>query len=194
VGLRFGTKGTRWGEHQFGLITQLKAGGPWVFSLPEDNIPPLQAKLLAHQTLTAVAYDHDLGKKLAEGTLLRSTTGERQLGYIPVERPSFPTKMNRCFPTNSSSSAVGLPAQGRDRAATVVQIGPIVLLRLTSSSPNNTIEQRTVETGHVEGGWRSSRAGWPPGGAVATASTSFSRAAVTVIKPEAGPVVAKHGG
>ncbi len=197
VGLRFVDEGNQVGVNtNLVVITQLKPVTV-VFSLPEDNIPPLQAKLLAHQTLTAVAYDHDLGKKLAEGTLLavdnqvNANSGTFQLKAI------FPNENESLFPNQFVNVQLLLDSQPKVVIvpATVVQIGP-------SSSfvyvvkPDNTIEQRTVETGHVEGGLEVVTSGLAAGEVLV--ADGFDKlqpgAAVTVIKPEAGPVVAKHGG
>jgi len=69
-----------------------------VFTIPEDKIPAVMAKLNAGQQLTVEAWDRDKTTKLADGTLLTSDnlispmTGTLQLKSI------FPNENNSLFP------------------------------------------------------------------------------------------------
>jgi len=69
------------------VITQMQPIAV-IFTLPEDNLPPILAKLHASEQLTADAYDRSGQKKLAEGKLLTidnqidQTTGTTKLKAI----------------------------------------------------------------------------------------------------------------
>jgi len=69
-----------------------------IFTIPEDNVPEVMAKLNAGQTLTVEAWDRAQKNKLAAGTLLTSdnqidpTTGTLKLKAI------FPNEDNALFP------------------------------------------------------------------------------------------------
>jgi multidrug efflux system membrane fusion protein len=69
------------------VITQIQPIAV-IFTLPEDNLPPVLAKLHAGEQLTADAYDRSGQKKIAEGKLLTidnqidQTTGTSRLKAI----------------------------------------------------------------------------------------------------------------
>jgi multidrug efflux system membrane fusion protein len=79
------------------VITQIQPISV-VFTIREDDIPPVMAKLNAGQQLPVEAWDRDKTTKLAEGTLLTTdnqiapTTGTLQLKAI------FPNETNSLFP------------------------------------------------------------------------------------------------
>jgi multidrug efflux system membrane fusion protein len=86
------------------VITQIQPISV-IFTIPEDNVPDVMAKLTAGQTLTVDAYrrdwtpnDPDPTKKLASGTLLTvdnqidQTTGTLKL------KATFPNTNNELFP------------------------------------------------------------------------------------------------
>ncbi len=79
------------------VITQLKPITV-IFSIPEDNLPQVLAKLKSGQRLPVEAYDRALNQKLADGSLLTvdnqidPTTGTVRL------RATFPNANNELFP------------------------------------------------------------------------------------------------
>lgn len=79
------------------VITQLQPIAV-LFSIPEDQLPPVLRKLRQHTTLRAEAYDRDDTRKLAEGTLLTvdneidTTTGTSRLKAV------FPNSDYALFP------------------------------------------------------------------------------------------------
>jgi membrane fusion protein, multidrug efflux system len=79
------------------VITQLQPISV-IFTLPEDNVPAVVARLAAGATLPVTAYDRALTTKLATGTLLTvdnqidTTTGTVRL------RAQFDNRDNRLFP------------------------------------------------------------------------------------------------
>ena len=196
VGLRLVDEGNQVGVNtNLVVITQLKPITV-VFSLPEDNIPAVQAKVLEHKTLTAVAYDHDLGKKLAEGTLLavdnqvNANSGTFQLKAV------FPNEDETLFSNqfvnvqlllDTLPNVVIVPSS-------VVQIGPqssfVYVIK-----PDQTLEQRVVVTGHVEGGMEAVTSGLKAGETLV--ADGFDKlqpgAAVTVISSDTKPEPAKSG-
>ena len=81
-----------------------------VFTIPEDSIQPVLAQLNADQPLSVEAYNRDMKKKLAAGSLLTidnqidQTTGTLKLKAI------FPERRQRAFPQPIRQH----PAPGRD--------------------------------------------------------------------------------
>jgi multidrug efflux system membrane fusion protein len=79
------------------VITQLDPIAV-LFTIPEDSLPPVMQQLRAGRRLTVDAYDRDLKKKLATGTLLTTdnqidlTTGTVKL------KATFPNTGNTLFP------------------------------------------------------------------------------------------------
>jgi multidrug efflux system membrane fusion protein len=196
VGLRLVDEGNQVGVNtNLVVITQLKPITV-VFSLPEDNIPAVQAKVLEHKTLTAVAYDHDLGKKLAEGTLLavdnqvNASSGTFQLKAV------FPNEDETLFSNQFVNVQLRLDTLPNVVIvpSSVVQIGPQSSF-VYVVKPDKTLEQRVVETGHVEGGMEVITSGLKAGEALV--ADGFDKlqpgAAVNVIAPDAKPEPAKSG-
>jgi len=162
------------------VVTQLQPISV-IFNLPEDDIPMVEKKLTAGQTLEADAYNRDLSKKLAVGKLLAlsnqvdTTTGTLQLKAV------FPNDDNTLFPNqfvnirlllDTVNEAVVIPT-------VAVQIGPQSSF-VYVVKPDNTIEQRTVVptptavdtltvvTGHTEGEMMSIQSGLKAGELVVT--------------------------
>jgi multidrug efflux system membrane fusion protein len=169
------------------VITQLQPITV-IFNLKEDDIPQVQAKLQAQKTLTAAAFNHDLSKKLADGTLLaldnevNPNSGTLQLKAIfPNENESlFPSQfVNVRLLLDTLANVVIVPTAA-------VQIGPqnsfVYVVK-----PDNTIEQRTVKEGHVEGDQEVITSGLAVDEQVVT--NGFDKlepgVAVTVSKPDA---------
>lgn len=196
VGLRLVDEGNQVGVNtNLVVITQLKPITV-VFSLPEDNIPAVQAKLIGRQTLTAVAYDHDMRTKLAEGTLVavdnqvNAGSGTFQLKAVfPNENESLFSNqfVNVQLLLDHLPNVVIVPTS-------VVQTGPQSSFVYVVKA-DKTLEQRVVETGHVEGGQEVITSGLTAGELLV--ADGFDKlqpgAAVTVSTPEPATVVAKSG-
>jgi multidrug efflux system membrane fusion protein len=175
------------------VITQLQPITV-VFSLPEDDIPEVQAKVLAHQTLAATAYNHDLSKILANGTLLALDNQVNEGSGTVQLKAIFPNENESLFPNqfvnvrlllDTLPKVVIVPTEA-------VQIGPqnsfVYVVK-----PDNTIDQRTVVPGHVEGDQEVITSGVADGEMVVT--DGFDKlqpgTAVTVTQPDAKPATGK---
>jgi membrane fusion protein, multidrug efflux system len=169
------------------VITQLQPITV-IFSLPEDDIPEIQAKVLAQQTLAATAYNHDLSKVLANGTLLALDNQVNQGSGTFQLKAIFPNENESLFPNqfvnvrlqlDTLSKVVIVPTDA-------VQIGPQSSF-VYVVKPDNTIEQRTVVPGHVEGNQEVITSGVADGEMVVT--DGFDKlqpgVVVTVAKPAA---------
>jgi len=175
------------------VITQLQPITV-VFSLPEDDIPEVQAKVLAHQTLATTAYNHDLSKKLADGTLLALDNQVNQGSGTFQLKAIFPNENESLFPNQFVNVRLLLDTLPKVVIipAAAVQIGPQSSF-VYVVKPDNTIEQRTVVPGHVEGDQEVITSGLADGEMVVT--DGFDKlqpgTAVTVAKPNAKPQTAK---
>src|SRR5215468_4236411 len=80
------------------VITQIQPISV-IFTIPEDQLPAVRARVRAGQTLRVDAYDRDIQKKLAQGTLttfdnvIDQTTGTLRL------RATFDNKDDALFPS-----------------------------------------------------------------------------------------------
>lgn len=100
IGLRLVDQGNmvRAGDaNGLAVITQLQPITV-IFSIPEDNLPPVLAMLKTGKPIPVVALNRDQSQKLAEGTLL---TVDNQIdpatGTVRL-KASFPNKGNELFP------------------------------------------------------------------------------------------------
>src|SRR5206468_326216 len=89
------------------VITQLQPISV-LFSLPEEQLPSVLAKLRQGSKLPVQAYDRDQSKKLADGTLLTvdnqidATTGTSRLKAV------FPNSDNALFPNQFVNARLSL--------------------------------------------------------------------------------------
>jgi multidrug efflux system membrane fusion protein len=133
------------------VITQLQPISV-LFSIPEDNLGQVLAKLRAGQQLRVEAWDHDDSKKIADGILLTAdnqidtTTGTSKLKAI------FDNKNNALYPNqfvnvrlliNVLGSAIVIPASTVQRGSK----GPFVYV----VNDNQTAELRIVTIKNTEG-------------------------------------------
>ncbi len=169
------------------VITQLQPITV-IFSLPEDDIPEVQAKLQANQTLTTAAFDHALSKKLADGTLLALTNQVDPTSGTFQLKAVFPNENESLFPSQFVNVRLLLDTQANVVIVptAAVQIGPQNSFVYVVKA-DNTIEQRTVKEGHVEGDQEVIASGLAAGELVVT--NGFDKlepgVAVTVSKPDA---------
>jgi membrane fusion protein, multidrug efflux system len=196
VGLRLVDQGNQISANTSLLVVTQLQPITVVFNLREDDIPEVQAKLHEHQTLTAAAYNHDMSKKLAVGTLLaldnevNPNTGTLQLKAI------FPNEDESLFPSQFVNVQLLL-----DTMANVV-IVPTAAVQIGPDSsfvyvvkPDNTIEQRTIVPGHIENDQQVITSGLAAGELVVT--DGFDKLqpgiAVTVTRQDVKTAKAKSG-
>jgi multidrug efflux system membrane fusion protein len=108
------------------VITQLQPITV-VFNLPEDNLDQIQQRVASGQPLTVDAYDRDLTKKIATGTLLAldneidPTTGTVKLKaqFDNKDSTLFPSQfVNARFLVNTVRHAVLVPSAGIQHSPT----------------------------------------------------------------------------
>jgi multidrug efflux system membrane fusion protein len=133
------------------VITQLQPIAV-VFTIPEDNLPPVLAKLNADVKLEVDAWDREQKQRLATGTLLTvdnqidPTTGTVRL------KAMFPNEDGRLFPSQFVNAHLRLDVK---RGATVVPSaaiqqsarGPFVYV----VKPDHSVTVRPVKVGVTEG-------------------------------------------
>jgi multidrug efflux system membrane fusion protein len=133
------------------VITQLQPIAV-VFTIPEDSLPPVLAKLNTGVQLVVDAWDRDQRQKLASGTLLTidnqidPTTGTVRLKAI------FPNTDGRLFPSQFVNAHLRLDVK---RDATVV---PTAAIQQSSQGtfvyvvkPDHSATVRPVKVGVTEG-------------------------------------------
>ncbi len=133
------------------VITQLQPIAV-LFSIPEDQLPPVLKKLRDGAKLPAEAYDRDNIQKLADGTLLTvdneidPTTGTSRLKAVfpNTDYALFPNQfVNVRLSLETKHDAVIIPAVAIQRGPT----GTFVYL----VQPNDTVTVRPVKIGLTEG-------------------------------------------
>jgi len=145
------------------VITQLQPIGV-VFTIPEDNLPPVMQKLRAGEKLAVDAYDRSDKLKLASGTLL---TVDNQIdpatGTVKL-KAQFANAENGLFPNQFANVRMLLDVK---RDATLVpgaaiQRGtPGTFVYVVKS--DNTVTVRVVKPGPTQGDNVSIEAGLVPG-------------------------------
>ena len=133
------------------VITQLQPISV-LFTIPEDQLPPVLQKLRQGAKLRAEAYDRDLTKQLAEGTLLTvdneidATTGTSRLKAV------FPNSDYALFPNQFVNIKLWLDTR---RGATIIpavaiQRGPTgTFVYLVQD--DSTVTVRPVKVGLAQG-------------------------------------------
>ena len=135
-----------------------------LFNIPEDDLPPVLKKMRAGQQLEVEAYNRDLKKKLATGTLLTidnqidPTTGTIRCKAV------FPNEDNALFPNQfvnarllieTKQNATIVPASAIQRS---VQSTFVYVVK-----EDSTVEVRTIVLGPTEGDDVSIDSGLAPG-------------------------------
>ena len=145
------------------VITQLQPITV-IFSIPEDNLPPVLAKLKAGERIPVEAFNREQNKKIADGYLLTvdnqidPTTGTVRL------KAMFPNKGNELFPNQFVNARLLL---GVKRGTTVVPTA--TLQRSTQGTfvyvvnADLTANMRPVKVGAAEGDDVSVEEGLSPG-------------------------------
>ena len=134
------------------VITQLQPIAV-LFSIPEEQLPPVLAKLRGSAKLLTQAYDRDQSKKLADGTLLTvdnqidATTGTSRLKAV------FPNSDYALFPNQFVNVRLSL-----DTKRNVVIVPAVAIQRGPTGtfvylvSDDSTVSMRPVKLGLSEAG------------------------------------------
>src|SRR5215831_15305976 len=133
------------------VITQIQPISV-IFTIPEDQLPAVRARVRAGQTLRVDAYDRDIQKKLAQGTLttfdnvIDQTTGTLRL------RATFDNKDDALFPNQfvnarllvqQKHGVVLVDSAGIQRSGTNTYVFLV--------KPDSTVTLRNVTVGTTEG-------------------------------------------
>jgi multidrug efflux system membrane fusion protein len=161
-----------------------------VFTIPEDDLPPVLAKVRAGEKLPVEAWDRARKRKLADG-LLRSIDNQVDPGTGTVRlKADFANEDERLFPNGFVNARLLVDVR---RGATVVpaaaiQRGPqgtfVYLVKA-----DRTVEVRPVAVGETETGQAAIASGLVPGEAVVVDGADRLRegAAVEPKSPGSGP-------
>ena len=127
-----------------------------IFTIPEDNVPAVMAKLQANQTLTVEAFDRAQKNKLATGTLLTtdnqidSATGTLKLKAI------FQNEDNALFPNQFVNTKLTVETKKDVVIIPVAAIqygtqGTFVYVVDASDPKNATVSMKNVTVGTING-------------------------------------------
>jgi multidrug efflux system membrane fusion protein len=162
------------------VITQLQPIGV-VFTIAEDALPPVLAKLAAGERLAVEAYDREQRRKLATGRLL---TVDNQIdpntGTVKL-KAEFPNQKAELFPNQFVNARLLLDVQ---HGATVVPA--VAVQRGTQGSfvyvvrADRTVEVRRVEIGAAQGDDVAVASGLAPGEVVVVDGADRLRAGSVV--------------
>jgi len=168
------------------VITQLRPIAV-VFTIPEDNLPPVLAKLNSGVKLPVEAWDREQKQRLASGTLLTvdnqidPTTGTVRLKAV------FPNTDGRLFPSQFVNAHLRLDVQ---RGATVVPTAAIqqsaqgTFVYVVKSDHSATV--RPVKVGVTEGDNAAIDSGVSPGEMVVVDGADRLREGIQVALQGAG--------
>jgi multidrug efflux system membrane fusion protein len=169
------------------VITQLQPITV-VFNLGEDAIPAIVPRLHPSPPLEVDAFDRQLRKKIASGSLLTldnivdQTTGTVRLKAL------FENHDNSLFPNQFVNARLLIETK---KNATLVpdaaiQRGPQTVFVFVVK-PDNTIEMRNINLGPIEGGWASIEQGLSVGEMVVTEGVDKLQQGSKVVVREATP-------
>jgi multidrug efflux system membrane fusion protein len=135
-----------------------------LFNIPEDDLPPVLKKMRAGQQLVVEAYNRDLKKKLATGTLLTIDNQiDANTGTIRC-KAVFPNEDNALFPNQFVNARLLVDTR---RDATIVPASAIQRSLQTTFvyvvKDDSTVEVRDVVLGPSEGDDVSIDSGLAPG-------------------------------
>jgi membrane fusion protein, multidrug efflux system len=148
------------------IITQVQPISV-IFTISEDQLPDVRQRMRAGQTLGVEAYDHDMQKKIAQGTLttfdneIDQTTGTLRL------RATFDNKDDALFPNQFVN--VRLLVQEKHgivlvNSAGIQRSGTNTYVFLVK--PDSTVTLRNVTVGTTEGDQTEVTSGLQPGDSV----------------------------
>jgi multidrug efflux system membrane fusion protein len=163
-----------------------------VFSLPSDRLPQVLAAYRGGQTLPVVAFDRDMRRQLATGSLsavdnqIDPTTGTVKL------KASFPNTDGALFPNQFVNASLLV-----DTLKGVVLVSAAAIQRSPQSTyvwhvkPDSTVEMRDVEVGLTEGDTTAVRKGLASGDRVVVDGVDKLQPGMQVAATEA-PAGAPH--
>ena len=140
-----------------------------IFTVGEDQLPPIIAKMHAGQQLTVEAWDRENQAKLADGKLetidnqIDPTTGTLKLRavFANAEGKLFPSQfVNAHLLVEQKSNVTLLPNNGIQRNSKGTYVWLI--------NPDRTVNIRSITVGTTEGDQSEITAGLAPGDAVVT--------------------------
>jgi multidrug efflux system membrane fusion protein len=150
-------------QNGLAVITQLKPIAV-VFTIPQDSISRLMEKPDGGEGLRVEAWNRDITKKLAQGTVVAiDNEVDPATGTIRI-KASFPNEKNELFPSQfvnarllveTVKEAVIVPAAAVQRGPTFDFVYVV--------KPDNTVELRKVTLGPVEGDQTVIEEGTKPG-------------------------------
>lgn len=138
------------------VITQLQPIGV-IFTLPEDNLPPVMKRLQAGEKLAVDAFDRAGKNRLAGGTLLTvdnqidAATGTVKLKaqFGNEDYSLFPNQfVNARLLLETRRDAVLIPSPAVQRGTATMQFGGSFVYVV---KPDSTVTVRPVKTGPAEG-------------------------------------------
>jgi multidrug efflux system membrane fusion protein len=176
------------------VVTQLQPMSV-LFTIPEDNVGPVLARVTAGNALRVDVYDRSQTNLIATGTLsavdsvVDPTTGSVKL------RALFDNKDNKLFPSqfvnvkllvNTIHDATVVPVAAIQRGAD----GSFVFV----VTPDKTVAQRDVKTGVQDGDRIQILSGVKPGDTVVVDGADRLRDGADVEIPAGGKIAAPSGG
>jgi membrane fusion protein, multidrug efflux system len=157
------------------VITQLQPIAV-IFSIPEDDLPRVEAAIKATPQLPVEAYDRSLKTALATGTLLTLDNEiDQSTGTVKL-KASFPNEDNALFPNQfvnakllveTKHDAVLIPAAGVQRSSQ----GSFVYV----VKPDQTVDMRMVKVSAAQNGTAAIESGLNPGELVVVDGTDKLR-------------------
>jgi len=157
------------------IVTQLHPISV-VFSLPEDDLPQIQARLHAGASLPVIAFDRSGSTQIATGTLstldnqIDTTTGTVKLraGFDNADETLFPNQfVNARLLVDTQQNVVTVPA------AAVQHGAPGAFVYLVGA--DSTVAVRPIRTGASDGGMMAVADGLQPGDRVVVDGTDRLR-------------------
>jgi membrane fusion protein, multidrug efflux system len=173
------------------------------FTMPEDNLPQVQARIHAGATLPVTAYDRTGNTQLAEGKLLTldnqidATTGtvKAKARFDNAAGDLFPQQfVNARILVDTLHDAVVAPTSAVLRGA-----DGLFAYVVQGGANNHSVTVRTVKTGPADGANTAILSGLQPGDVVVTDGSDRLREGAKVILPGdcvpmmGGPGGGRHG-
>jgi multidrug efflux system membrane fusion protein len=127
-----------------------------IFTIPEDNVPEVQAKLNAGQSLSVEAYDRAQKNKLATGTLLTSDNQiDPSTGTLKM-KAVFQNQDNALFPNQFVNTRLLVETKSNVIVAPVAAIqygnqGTFVYVVNNDDPANATVSMKNVTVGTIDG-------------------------------------------
>ena len=175
------------------VITQIEPISV-IFTIPEDQLPPVLQRVRAGDRLAVDAYDRDNRTKLAEGTL---TTLDNQIdpttGTLKL-RATFDNKDDILFPNQFVNARLLV-----DEKRNVILVANAVIQRNSQATyvylvkPDQTVTVRPISVGTTEGGESEIVSGLASGDVVVTTGVNKLQEGSKVVAHLAGATGGRTG-